>query len=485
MPTGPEAYQRVKELRVAGNHKIKDIWEGDVALKVHTILDENEVNWTSTDVVRFGYVNEPSGNVTLWIGVYPNSLTYEVGINVAFQLKHVLSDHGITDMDVEIRESVLSRSAGPKLLGPTDDLDPTADVREPFTPTLGIPICAQSTPTKEGSSGFFLNEGGDRNRLLLVTARHVVFPLTENNCFEHRSNSQPYHKVLILSPITFRQHIASIQKLVKDQDIVINYNSRRIKHMEGKEDAAAIKLRADAQSKVEMATATATALDEFVNYLLTNWRTDDNRVLGHVIFSPPIALGVGPDGFTQDMAIIAVDASKFDLGSFPCNVIDLGFKYSPQTLTSMMHGNIKNLHSFDFPVDRLLRLQGSITVEEMRNPKMLDQNGQPCIMVLKRGPTTGLTVGCANNVISYTRYYGVVTGVSKEWAILPFDRAPFSDKGDSGCVVVDGSGRIGGILTGGGSATDTTDDITYVTPFQFIMDTIHGYEHLANAHLSA
>jgi hypothetical protein len=72
-------------------------------------------------------------------------------------------------------------------------------------------------------------------------------------------------------------------------------------------------------------------------------------------------------------------------------------------------------------------------------------------MVIKRGRTTSLTVGRANNVFSFTRRYFGDSRVSKEWAILPFDSksGAFSEKGDSGSVVVDGAGRIGGLLTGG------------------------------------
>jgi hypothetical protein len=114
---------------------------------------------------------------------------------------------------------------------------------------------------------------------------------------------------------------------------------------------------------------------------------------------------------------------------------------------------------------------------------MYDQNGVPCIMVLKRGGATGLTVGRANNVFSYTRtHFGDVSRVSKEWAILPFDNDPhaFSAKGDSGSVVVDGAGRIGGLLTSGGGSADDID-VSYATPISFVMKTIHGSEPLANA----
>ncbi|KAJ3505234.1 hypothetical protein NLJ89_g7521 [Agrocybe chaxingu] len=111
----------------------------------------------------------------------------------------------------------------------------------------------------------------------------------------------------------------------------------------------------------------------------------------------------------------------------------------------------------------------------MRRPTTLDENDRPCLMVLKRGNTTGLTVGRANNVFSYARYdyhNDDKAQVSKEWAILPFDSKSraFSETGDSGSVIVDGLGRIGGLLTGGSSAKPSSDiNITYATPISFLL----------------
>jgi len=149
-----------------------------------------------------------------------------------------------------------------------------------------------------------------------------------------------------------------------------------------------------------------------------------------------------------------------------------------------MHPN-----GFEFPIDRLLKLRGTIAVDEMRRPTMHDKHGQPCILVLKRGRTTGLTVGRSNNVLSYTRkrYGGDAPRVSMQWAILPFDEksGPFAAKGDSGSVVVDGAGRIGGLLTGGGGSKEDEMDVVYVTPIDFVLGTIHGNESLAKANLKS
>src|SRR6266581_1579343 len=78
-PTGPEAYQMHKELRAAGNHALKEVWEDNLALKLHALLDSMRVKWTSTDVVRIGNAGESSAPIILWIGVMPASLSGDDG----------------------------------------------------------------------------------------------------------------------------------------------------------------------------------------------------------------------------------------------------------------------------------------------------------------------------------------------------------------------------------------------------------------------
>jgi hypothetical protein len=86
MPTGPEAYSRLKELGVVVNHRLNTIWEHDVAPKVIAFLDEMGVLWTSVDVVRINLVEdtEPSAPIILWIGVKAKSLSAEDGEIAAY-----------------------------------------------------------------------------------------------------------------------------------------------------------------------------------------------------------------------------------------------------------------------------------------------------------------------------------------------------------------------------------------------------------------
>jgi hypothetical protein len=168
-------------------------------------------------------------------------------------------------------------------------------------------------------------------------------------------------------------------------------------------------------------------------------------------------------------------------------MIDLGTKYGPEELEEKMRITPKNPRdsTFSFPENRVLNLQGTIPIEEMRKPRrMRDQDDEWCIAVLKRGRTTDLTLGKGTKFVSYTRDadHLNVHGVSMEYAVIPLDTksSPFSKGGDSGSVVVDGLGRIAGILTAGSGSTDRTD-VTYVTPIDFIMEVIHNHPPLAEA----
>ncbi len=471
-PTGPEAYPKRKELCAVGNHALKEVWEGNLTLKLHALLDSMKVKWTSTDVVRIRNVEESSAPVILWIGVIPASLSGDDGIVVASKCRELLVEYNIADVDVEIRESVVTRSAGPKLFTSAYSFDSTVDVRDPLTTTLGLPICAQSTSWAEGTGGFFITEGGSTERLLLVTARHVVFTpdKNDNKHFEYKNDSQHRYNVTLFSDAAFNKYLGSIQVEIEDKAFMAQYQERRIRAFEGKDDPAANRARQSAQTGLDKVRKGMEKLKTFYQDVSTHWATSESRILGHVILSPPIRVGSSSENYTEDWAVIEIDASKVNASNFNGNAIDLGARIPVGEFTRMMCP--KNLHSFLYPLDRLLRLQGTIPDEEMRHPTALDQNDDPCLMVIKRGSTTGLTVGRANDICSYARIYydDDKAETSKEWAILPFDSksGAFSEKGDSGSVIVDGLGRIGGLLTGGAGTTSSLD-ITYATPISFLL----------------
>ncbi|KAL4066441.1 hypothetical protein V8B97DRAFT_2009811 [Scleroderma yunnanense] len=92
--------------------------------------------WTSIDPVRFAEVGKEPGSLFLWVGMMPKTLSRDDAKVAAVRCKEILAEYEINDVEIAFRESVFTRSAGPQLLDHVPSVDPTADVRNPFTPAL-------------------------------------------------------------------------------------------------------------------------------------------------------------------------------------------------------------------------------------------------------------------------------------------------------------------------------------------------------------
>jgi Equine arteritis virus serine endopeptidase S32 len=119
--------------------------------------------------------------------------------------------------------------------------------------------------------------------------------------------------------------------------------------------------------------------------------------------------------------------------------------------------------TFKFPTNRQLRINGCVTRELLAVPDCFNSKGEPCLIVMKDGNATDLTVG---------RYAGLEAylcddlGVeSTELAIYNYDKqsGSFSAKGDSGSLIFDGEGHMVGILHSG-IPKGGSNHITYATP---------------------
>ena len=123
----------------------------------------------------------------------------------------------------------------------------------------------------------------------------------------------------------------------------------------------------------------------------------------------------------------------------------------------------------------------------MHTPDMWDSDGEPCLLVVKSGNATNTTLGRANGVFSIVRDYFTdmsVNQTSMEWGIINYDSKPevFSEPGDSGSIIADIRGRIGGMLTGGSGQTESSG-MTYATPFWWLLQRIRA-NGFPNAHLN-
>jgi len=118
---------------------------------------------------------------------------------------------------------------------------------------------------------------------------------------------------------------------------------------------------------------------------------------------------------------------------------------------------------FKSPINRQFRINGWVPRELLINPNSFDSHGEPCLIVMKYGNTTDLTVGRYAGPEAYLRdEFGQE---STELAIYNYDResGPFAAKGDSGSLIFDGMGRMVGILHSG-MPRGLTSHVTFATP---------------------
>lgn len=337
-PTGFEAYCQRKELRPVFGHKINGVWK-DLGPKVCQLLDSKEVLWTSIDVVRFKDDTGPIGPVVLWIGVVPETLSTEDARTSANNCLDLLKEFGIADVDVEFRCSIYTRSAGPRLLTPSllkpvFQWDPTVDVRGPLTAVSGLSIAAEATPHTEGTGGLYFAEGGTSKKVLLITARHVVFPQHEapNYHYTRQDTSAPRRNVLLLSENRYEELVASIRIRIGQYGASVELYEEEIESLQkmvaGEDEdedkvAQAKKELEKTQSSLKKANDAIEALKKFHNQVRSNWSHPKQRVLGHVVLSPPLTYNAGMEGFTEDYAVIALDRAMIKK-AFTGNKMDLG-----------------------------------------------------------------------------------------------------------------------------------------------------------------
>jgi hypothetical protein len=231
-PTGPETNRTPKELRHIGNYvKIKAAW--DLVFRLGALLESMNLY-----VFGFGKTAESSAHDIFWIDIMPASLTGDNRIVVASRCQALFREFGLFDVNVEIRESVVTRSASPKLLTSTHSSHTTVSVCEPLTTTLSLTIFAQSMPCAGSADG--------------NTERH---PIVHNN-FDDTS---------------FKRYLDDIKSEIGGKVLVARHQERRIKAVEGKDNPAANEERQKAQAELDKATEAREKLAIYYRDLSTRW----------------------------------------------------------------------------------------------------------------------------------------------------------------------------------------------------------------------
>ncbi|KAI6031233.1 hypothetical protein PISMIDRAFT_6659 [Pisolithus microcarpus 441] len=361
-------------------------------------------------------------------------------------------------------------------------------LRHHLTTALGMPI-ARESDDGEGSVGFFFHEGRDKfgnisNKVFGVSCAHVLREKTEGT-YEFRGAGAPRHHVRVNGPHRFQRGLDEIEVAIGIHEMIANIHAKTIDRLKAKElsedkeeaEEDARELR-KAEERLDKQKRVVADLKKFYKDVKVQWSDIEHRNIGHVHYSPPIAVNeIKGEWFTEDWGTFALQEAKFK-AQFKGNVVDLGTAITPEKLTTTMYPCYGSRTAFKYPKDRLLRINGVVQQELLKESVAYDGDGKPCYVVLKDGSATDLTVGRYGGMESFIGDDGVE---SIEIGIYSYSKTsgPFVAKGDSGSLIFDGSGRMVGLLHSARSGYfSSAAMVTYATPAWWLIRRImEKYPH--------
>ncbi len=176
----------------------------------------------------------------------------------------------------------------------------------------------------------YLAEGGGSDRLLGLSCRHVLIGSKEANMDYVRHPSGPPKDVLLLGRGSFTNLVNSIKLRIGRHGITVKRWRKQIEGFKEREKdtnavdvAKARAARVETQRLLDKAEKAINALGVLLDRVKKDWSKLDKRVLGHILRSPVITLGVSEHRFTEDWGIFEVNRAKLGEG-FQGNKMDLG-----------------------------------------------------------------------------------------------------------------------------------------------------------------
>jgi hypothetical protein len=165
--------------------------------------------------------------------------------------------------------------------------------------------------------------------MLLTPTSVRSFPREDERNSNYTYIAGPKKEVVLMGNRAFANLLASIQAQIGTLNNTVSVLERRVatytrKVQEGGPNAAqaASDLAATEADKTKK-QATIEDLKNFFVELKKEWSELNDRVIGYVVWAPPISVSNPPHGYTKDVCVIKLDEKKFSR-NFKGNVTDLG-----------------------------------------------------------------------------------------------------------------------------------------------------------------
>lgn len=323
-------WREPRETRPVYDKHLQDAWDM-LHIDIYSFLDSMDVNWSTIDPVRFAEKKESEGEspIYLWIGVLPGSLSFGRAQDAAVGCQKILRTAGFPDIEVSFRESFYFKSKGPRLFKDDGDvldiINGMVDIRNPFTPSLGVQIAPEDESSHEGTGALYFRESEASDRILLLTTRHVALPPSRPpNRLYKDPGSRQRDNIIILGDKAYKKAADTMLETLEAQQSRIRRSESFVKSFgeptEG-ESPENIKKREHGYTSIAGARWIIKDVNKCQNEI-KSWESPENRVIGNVIYSP--AISVTSDQCIEDWAMINIDPDVIDLDTFQGNVLYLG-----------------------------------------------------------------------------------------------------------------------------------------------------------------
>ena len=139
----------------------------------------------------------------------------------------------------------------------------------------------------------------------------------------------PKKDVVLMGTTGFTEFLKSIRDRIATLKVIAGKLKKKIetftKRLTGgnyNAEQAACKL-VEAEHDLKETKKSINKLKKFLEKVKKRWAELEDRVIGHVVWAPPISVSTTPHGYTKDICVVKLNKEKFS-SNFMGNVLDLG-----------------------------------------------------------------------------------------------------------------------------------------------------------------
>ena len=155
------------------------------------------------------------------------------------------------------------------------------------------------------------------------------FPREDERNFDYTYKAGPKENVVLMGIKAFTNFLRSIQGHIGTLNNTVGILEKWITALTTRSEGGSPNAEQAARELVEtqgQLSKTRTAIEELKKFFMKmkkQWAKSKDRVIGHVVWAPPLSLSTAPHGYTKDVCVVNLDKAKFSR-NFRRNVLNLG-----------------------------------------------------------------------------------------------------------------------------------------------------------------